>query len=53
MKIYYIKDKDLLIVQTSNTNLSYDSKQRMKEELSRETGIKNILVLEGEFEYIG
>nr|DAZ01797.1 MAG TPA: hypothetical protein [Caudoviricetes sp.] len=52
-KLTYVQEKDLLVLAMPATQIKKETKDRLALELKEKTGIKNVLVTEGEFEVCG
>lgn len=52
-KMYYITEKDLIVLSIpTQRTLTKEEKDEIKDGIKRTSGVKNVLVVEGEFHYI-
>ena len=48
----YIEKKDLFVLSVPAIRLKKETKDSIEKDLKEKTGVKNVLVIEGNFEYI-
>lgn len=48
----YIEKKDLFVLSVPAIRLKKETKESIEKDLKAKTGVKNVLVIEGNFEYI-
>lgn len=51
-KLYYIVEKDLIVCSIPTGGIPKEIKQNIANEIKESSGVKNVLVVEGEFHYI-
>lgn len=52
-KLTYVKEKELLVLAIKTVGLSPEKKDAIRKDLTDKTGIEKVIIVEGEFEYIG